>query len=146
MKDWGIYIALYCVLLYTQIWRGLSLTTSIQHPPAYWNLRVLPLGKAWLFQRNYVMREVMDMHCKANARRAFVIEKYIHLNVIFVFGKFLTISLDKTLIPQLGSCRALWSCIETAVWTFNPLTTIEAHYMEKNLFKLRTSLSCVASL
>ncbi len=89
MNEWGIYIALYCLLLYTQKWRGLSLTTtSMQHPPAYWNLRVLPLEKTWPFQRDYVMREVMDVHCKANVRWAFVIEKYIHLNVMFVFENF----------------------------------------------------------
>ncbi len=32
----------------------------------------------------------------------------------------------------MGLCRALWSCIETAIWTFNPLVPIEIHYMEKN--------------
>ncbi len=41
--------------------------------------------------------------------------------------------LDKTLIPWPGLCRALGSCIETAIWTFNPLALIEVHYMEKNL-------------
>ncbi len=51
--------------------------------------------------------------------------------------------LDKTLISRLGSCRALWSCIETAIWTFNPLATIEVHYMEKNpgIFFSKTFIS-----
>jgi len=31
----------------------------------------------------------------------------------------------------MGSCRALSSCIETAIWTFNPLLTVENHSMEK---------------
>ncbi len=39
----------------------------------------------------------------------------------FFFWKLLIVSLDKTLIPQLGLCSALWSTIETAIWTFNPL-------------------------
>ncbi len=38
----------------------------------------------------------------------------------------------KTLIPRLGSCRALWSCTKTALWTFNPLGPTEVHYMEEN--------------
>ncbi len=50
---------------------------------------------------------------------------------IFFLIKWWIISLDKTLIPQLGSCRALWS-IETAIWTFNPFSPTEVHYMEKN--------------
>ncbi len=33
----------------------------------------------------------------------------------------------------LGSCRALWSCTEPAIWSFNPLGIIEVHYMEKRL-------------
>ncbi len=55
------------------------------------------------------------------------------LNIyFFIFRKWLIVLLDKTLIHWLGLCRALWSCIETAIWTFNPLATIEVHYMEKN--------------
>ncbi len=42
------------------------------------------------------------------------------------------VSLDKSLTPQLGFCRALWSCIETTAWIFNLLVPIEVHYMEKN--------------
>ncbi len=62
---------------------------------------------------------------------------------LFFFRKWQIISLDKTLIPRLGSYRALWSCIEIAVWTFNPLATIEAYYMEKNLerFSSKTLIS-----
>ncbi len=29
---------------------------------------------------------------------------------------------------RLGSRRALWSCIETVLWTFDPLAAIEVHY------------------
>ncbi len=46
--------------------------------------------------------------------------------------KWPIVSLDNTLIPRLGPCRALWSCTETAIWTFNSLALIEVHYMEKN--------------
>ncbi len=56
---------------------------------------------------------------------AFVVKKYISL---YFLRKLPIVSLAKTLIPWLGLCRALW----TAIWTFNPLATIEAHYMGKN--------------
>ncbi len=46
--------------------------------------------------------------------------------------KWWIFSLDKTPFPQLGLCRALWSCTENAIWTINPLSAIEVHYMEKN--------------
>ncbi len=51
---------------------------------------------------------------------------------IFIFlRKWLIVMLDKTLIPRLGLCRALWSCTETVICTFNPLATIEEYNMEK---------------
>jgi len=55
----------------------------------------------------------------------------------------MTVLLDKAPIPRLGSCRALWSCIETANWTFNPLIIVEVHYMEKNpgMFSPKTIIS-----
>ncbi len=77
---------------------------------------------AWSFQRDYIMREDTHAHLRASARRAFVI----------VFRKWLIVSLDKTLIPRMGSCRDLWSCIETAIWTVNLLIPTEVHFMEKN--------------
>ncbi len=40
--------------------------------------------------------------------------------------------LDKTLIPWLGSCGALWSSIRTAVQIFSLLVPNEVHYIEKN--------------
>ncbi len=52
---------------------------------------------------------------------------------LYIYKKRLIVLLDKTLIPWPGLCRALGSCIETAIWTFNPLALIEVHYMEKNL-------------
>ncbi len=85
--------------------------------------RYFRLLHVWTFQHGYIMCEVMDMHCRTSAIWAFVFKKYII--------KWQIISLDKPLIPQLGSCRAFWSCIETAVWTFNTLGPIEVHYMEK---------------
>ncbi len=44
----------------------------------------------------------------------------------------MTVSLDKPLIPWLELYKALWICIETLIWTFNPLIPIEVHYKEKN--------------
>ncbi len=60
--------------------------------------------------------------------------KYVFLFYLYFFGPI--ILLDKTLIPRLGSCGALWSCTETAIWTFNPLVPIEVHYMEKKEKKI----------
>ncbi len=51
---------------------------------------------------------------------------------IYFLGKWPIFSLDKTLTPRLGLCRALWSYIETAIWTFNQLVPVEVHYMENN--------------
>ncbi len=78
---------------------------------------------------------------RASARWAFVVKKYIHY--FFFFWKWPIVLLDKTLIPRLGSCRALWSCFETAIWTFNPLAAIEVHFMEKNpgMFSSKTLIS-----
>ncbi len=74
------------------------------------------------------LHHAWSQRCRVSARRAFVVKN----NIIFIsFRKWAIVSLDKTLIPQLGSCRALWSCIETAIWTFNPLMPTEVHYMEK---------------
>ncbi len=75
---------------------------------------------AWHFQCDFEVHEVARAHCRASARWAFV--------VTFLFRKWPIISIEKTIIPRLGSCRALWSCI----WTFNPLAAIEVHYIEKN--------------
>ncbi len=50
---------------------------------------------------------------RASARRAFGVKKYVY--VIYIFRKWLIVLLDKTLIPRLGLCRALWSCTETAI-------------------------------
>ncbi len=47
---------------------------------------------------------------------AYVVKKYIN-------GRLDTYVLDGI---------ALWSCIETTIWTFNPLATIEVYYIEKN--------------
>ncbi len=58
----------------------------------------------------------------------------LYLSVIWPLWRALAIQSgqsSQTLIPRLGSCRALWCCTETAIWTFNPLTTTEVHYMEK---------------
>jgi len=46
-------------------------------------------------------------------------------------------------ISQLGWCRALQRCIETAIWTLNRLVPIEVHYMEKNpgMFSSKTFIS-----
>ncbi len=65
---------------------------------------------------------------RANARQAFVVKKYI------LFFQKMTNRFDKTLVPQLGSCSALWSCTETAIWRlYNPLATTEVQYIETNL-------------
>ncbi len=45
---------------------------------------------------------------RASTRRVFVVKMYIFF--FFFFWKWQIVSLDKTLIPRLGSCRALWSC------------------------------------
>ncbi len=39
--------------------------------------------------------------------------------------------------------QALWSCIETAIWTFNPLVSVEVQNMEKNpgMFSSKTLIS-----
>ncbi len=76
-----------------------------------------------LFQHDYVIRDVADAHRRASARWAFV---------IFCFRKWPIVSLDKTLNPRLGLCRALWSCTENAIWTFSLLGPTEVHYMERN--------------
>ncbi len=48
-------------------------------------------------------------------------------------GKWLIGSLEKRLIPrQLEMCRALWICIETAIWIFNPFV-LEFFYLS-NVF------------
>ncbi len=67
--------------------------------------------------------EVAHAHRRASARRAFVVKS--------------------TLIPWLGSYRALWSCNESEIWTFNPLIAIEVHYMDKNpgMFSSKTLIS-----
>ncbi len=52
--------------------------------------------------------------------------------VLVFFRQWPIVSLDKTLIPQLGLYRAFWSSIEKANWTFKPLIPIEVHYIEKN--------------
>ncbi len=83
---------------------------------------------AWPFQRDYLMRNIIDTQHRACSRWLFVVKKYI----LIYFFKWPIVSLDQTLIPRLGSCRALWSCIETVIWTFNPLCPIEVHSMEKN--------------
>ncbi len=59
-----------------------------------------------------------------------ILYKYIHF--IIFFRKWLIISLHKTHTTRLGLSRALWSCIETAIWTFNQLGPIEIHNMKKN--------------
>ncbi len=122
-----------------KVTRDVDRSSTELHPTSKWfNILVLiflieavwiTLGRyfrllhVWTFQHDYIMCEVMDMHCRTSAIWAFVFKKYII--------KWQIISLDKPLIPQLGSCRAFWSCIETAVWTFNTLGPIEVHYMEK---------------
>ncbi len=53
------------------------------------------------FQRDNVSK-VMNSHRRASARRAFVAKKYFYF-----FRKCTIVLLNKTLIPQLGSCRAL---------------------------------------
>ncbi len=88
-----------------------------------WSTHRRRINRLWPFQRDYTMCGVV--HGRAGARRAFVVKKYF-------FRKWPMVSLDKSLIPRLGSCRALWSCIETAIWTFNPFIHIEVHYMQKN--------------
>ncbi len=65
-----------------------------------------------------------------NEMEFFALKKYINIYLYF-FRKWPIFSLNKTLIPQLGSCRAIRSCIETKIWTFNLLATREVHYMEK---------------
>ncbi len=67
----------------------------------------------------------MWLHNAWGRASAFVVKKYIRL---YFLRKWPIVSLAKTLIPWLGLCRALW----TAIWIFNPLATIEAHYMGKN--------------
>ncbi len=67
---------------------------------------ILPPTSRVTFPHDYVI--VVDVHRRASARWAFVVKKYI--NFILFFRKWQINSLDKTLIPQLGSCRALWSC------------------------------------
>ncbi len=55
-------------------------------------------------------------------------------NAIFVlFRKWQIVLLDKTLTPQLGLCRTLWSCIETAIWTFNLLVPLKSTIWRKIL-------------
>ncbi len=65
------------------------------------------------------------------ARWVFVVKKLCNF-LFYLYRKWPIVSLDKTLIPRLGSCRALWSCTETAIWTFNPLVPVKVHYREKN--------------
>ncbi len=70
-----------------------------------------------LFELKYTNEElivrylsnIIAMHedtCRASARWAFFIKMYI----IFL-RKWPIVLLDKILIPQLWSCRAVWSCI-----------------------------------
>ncbi len=45
-------------------------------------------------------------------------DEHLWLKTVFLggsFRKWQIISLDKTLIPQLVSCRALWNCINSAL-------------------------------
>ncbi len=72
--------------------------------------------------RDYVMREVK-----------LVQDEHLWLKSIYIcifLRKWLVIWLDKTYFPQVGSCRALWSCIETSIWTFNPLAITEVNNEE----------------
>ncbi len=68
--------------------------------------------------------------------------KSIYIFIIY-FRKWPIVMLDKTIFLQQGLCRALWSCIETAIWTFNSLIPVEVHYMETNpgMFSSKTSIS-----
>ncbi len=96
--------------------------------------RYYRLRHAWPFQRDYIMREVELLQDK---------HSWLKSVYILFFRKWLIIWLDKTLIPRRGSCKAPWSCTETAIWTFNQLATIEVHYMEKNpaMFSSKTFIS-----
>ncbi len=77
------------------------------------------------FPTDYVIHEVTH---GASARWAFVIKPYIKCYFFYLIDR----SLDNALSSRLGACRALWSCIETAIWTLQPVGFIEVHYMEKN--------------
>ncbi len=67
--------------------------------------------------------------------------QYEHLcfkvyHFFFFFRKWQIISQEKTLISQLGSCRVLWSCIETAIWT-------SIHWLPLNSTIWRKILECI---
>ncbi len=78
----------------------------------------------WPFQHYYEMHA--HAHCRACAKQTFVVKKFLKKNC----RKWPFVSLDKTPYSSAGIVK---SCIETAIWTFNLLATIEVHYMEKNL-------------
>ncbi len=113
------------ILKLEEKWDGVFHTTL----PFWSKIHRWRTNHEWPFQHDYVMHEVVDAHHRASARQTFVVKKYIHFYL--------------TLIPRLGSYRALWSCIEIAIWTFNPLVPIEVHYMEKNpgMFSSKTLIS-----
>ncbi len=77
------------------------------------------LRHTWPFQCDYVMREVVDMH--------FVVKKYINYYYYF-FRKWQIVSLDKTLIPRLGSCSALEAALKLQ---FNLLVPLKSTTWKK---------------
>ncbi len=90
----------------------------------YWNLKLPHHCILFLFTICTVSQLFWNRVC---------IYIYIYM---FVFRKWLIISLHKTLIPQLGSYRARWSALKLQ---FGPST----HYMEKDhgMFFSKTLIS-----
>ncbi len=88
-----------------------------------------------------VITQCVRSHIEALVQDEHLWSKSIYIFIFF--RKWPIVMLDKTLFPQLGSCRALWSCIETAIWIFNSLIPVEVHYMEKNpgMFSSKTFIS-----
>ncbi len=80
----GLYFCFYCSLFY---WKALCFTLSVVKGC---------INKCWLIE----MLIDKHTHRRASARWALVVKKN---------RKRWDVSLDKTLIPWLGSCRALWS-------------------------------------
>ncbi len=113
-----------------RFWSWMRKFDVVFHPilPFWTKVHRQRTNHAWPFQHNNVMHDVVYAHCSASARRPFVVKNYIN----YFCRKWQIVSLDKTVIAQLGSCRAFWSRTVTAIWSFNSLATIEVHYMEKN--------------
>jgi len=116
--------------------------------PSLFNLRnehsasyifsVSRIGKAEDIQCKLFEEYESTVLAEALGRRSFVYIKHIHLHF---FWKWPIISLDK--IPRLVSFKALWSCTETIILTFNHLEAIEVHYKENNpgMFSSKTLIS-----